>query len=248
VFVVIAIRLVVVVVVIFLAGVEQIIPTIATIAIAIAIRIAIAILLLINVDLDLLFGLELLFLLVPTTQQAELFFFLLALLREALLQEDFFLFPLELLLFLFRHEPFLPLFRLDHFHQDLILGTRESNFFPLFGGLVGAKTTAQMRRRGRRIPAVVVPRIPRRCRGSVDVVLVVIHHMLGLCLFRRIPIEGFSALVAYFDPLGTDFTQIGMATGQDHRLSIVQVKLLVADDAMQFHFDSLSVLILILVY
>ena len=63
------------------------------------------------------------------------------------------------------------------------------------------------------------------------------HQVLVLVLGRprRVPIEGFPALVAHLDFLGTNFAEIGVATGQDHRLAFFEVELLVANHAMQFH-------------
>ena len=51
-----------------------------------------------------------------------------------------------------------------------------------------------------------------------------------------IPKEGFATFHAFLESLGTDDANIRVSTGQDYRMVIFQVKLFVANDAMQSDF------------
>ena len=66
----------------------------------------------------------------------------------------------------------------------------------------------------------------------------------------RIYKKGFSAYVTHFwtETLGAYDTNVSVSTGQDDRIPLDQIKVLVADIAMQFHRDVLIVFQFLLRY
>jgi hypothetical protein len=70
----------------------------------------------------------------------------------------------------------------------------------------------------------------------VYVAVVVVGELLRFRLWRG-PKERFPARVTDFEAFHTNVANIGVTTGQDHRVFFVQIKLIDADYTMQVHIE-----------